>query len=89
MSDLIPQSKWKARRARFLSWWSRTQFKRAKATSAFVSTARLLLTLAISVVGGTLVAYGVWSIFEPAGFVVGGLLLWGIQWNYGNEEGRT
>lgn len=88
MSDLTPQSKWRRRKARLLAWWSRTQFQRAKATTSFVSMVRTLLTLAVSVVGGTLVAYGVWSIFEPAGYIVGGLLLWAIQWNYGTEEGR-
>lgn len=61
--------------------------RRQKATTTFVSLFRRLVTLAISVVGGTLVAYGVWSIFEPAGYMVAGLLLWAIQWNYGNEEG--
>lgn len=24
-------------------------------------------------------------IYAPAGFIVGGLLVWAIQWNYGDE----
>lgn len=87
-SDLTPQPKWKRRKATVLAWWSRTQFRRAKATVAFASVVRRAVTLAVSVAGAILVAYGVWSIFEPVGYMVAGLLLWGIQWNYGNEEGR-
>lgn len=88
MNDLTPQSKWKRRRAAALAWWSRTQFRRNKAVSAFVSVLRRLVTLAISVVGGTLISYGVWTIFEPAGFIVGGILLWAIQWNHEAEGDR-
>jgi hypothetical protein len=88
VSDLTPQSKWKRRKAELLGWWSRTQFRRAKVAATVASVVQRVVTLAISLVGAILVAYGVWSIFEPLGYVTGGLLLWGIQWNYGNEEGR-
>jgi hypothetical protein len=37
--------------------------------------------------GATLISYGAYLIYVPAGYLVGGLLLWGIQWNYGTEEG--
>ncbi len=37
--------------------------------------------------GATLISYGVHSVHAPAGYVVAGLLLWAIQWNYGKEEG--
>ena len=43
------------------------------------------LTLAISVVGAILVSYGAWQVYGPAGYLLGGALLWVIQWNYGNE----
>lgn len=37
--------------------------------------------------GAILVSFGVWSAYHPAGYIVAGLLLWAIQWNYGKEEG--
>jgi hypothetical protein len=37
--------------------------------------------------GVMLVSFGVYSIYAPAGYVVGGVLLWALQWNYGQEEG--
>lgn len=37
-------------------------------------------------VGATLISYGVWSVYAPAGYVVAGVLVWAIQWNYGEEE---
>lgn len=43
------------------------------------------MTLAISVLGATLVGYGVWMIYAPAGFIVGGIMLWVLQWNYGKD----
>lgn len=45
------------------------------------------MTLAISMVGVTLVSYGVWSVHHPSGYAVAGLLLWAVQWNYGDKEG--
>lgn len=35
-----------------------------------------------------LVAYGVWSVYQPAGYVTAGLLAWALQWNYGDEGGN-
>lgn len=35
-----------------------------------------------------LVAYGLWDVYAPAGYVTGGILLWAIQWNYGDKEGQ-
>lgn len=37
--------------------------------------------------GAILVAYGTWTVYAPAGWIVGGLLLWAVQWNYGDEGG--
>lgn len=48
---------------------------------------RRALTLAISLLGAMLVSYGVWQVYAPAGFVTGGILLWAVQWNYG-EGGK-
>lgn len=45
------------------------------------------MTLAISMLGAILVAYGVWAIYAPAGYITGGILLWAVQWNYGGSDG--
>lgn len=32
-----------------------------------------------------LVSFAVWQMYAPAGYGVGGLLVWALQWNYGKE----
>jgi hypothetical protein len=38
--------------------------------------------------GATLVSFGAYQIYAPAGYLTAGLLLWALQWNHGNEEGQ-
>ena len=71
--------------SRPVRWWRETRERRQNAFKSFKSAGRRALTLAISVLGATLVGYGVWMIYAPAGFIVGGALLWVLQWNYGKE----
>lgn len=84
---LDPLPKWRQRQAWMVAWWHRSRDKRQAAFKTFKSQGRKGLTLAISMVGAILVSYCAWLIYTPAGYGVGGLLLWAIQWNYGNEEG--
>ena len=85
--DLRPQPRWKQHRAALVAWWQRSRDRRQRAYTNLKTTGRRALTLAISLVGATLVSYGAWMIYAPAGMVIGGLLLWAIQWNYGSERG--
>jgi hypothetical protein len=85
--DLKPLPKWKQRVARARAYWKRTANRRQEVYSAFKPMVRKAVTLAISGTGATLISYGVWSVFQPAGYAVAGLLLWAIQWNYGSERG--
>lgn len=86
-TDLDPQPRWKQRRDALVAWWRRSRHSRAQARKNLGKAARKGLTLAISVVGATLVSYGAWTIYPAAGYIIGGALLWAIQWNYGEEEG--
>lgn len=36
-----------------------------------------------------MISYGIYEVYEPAGYVVGGLLTWALQYNYGPEEGES
>lgn len=85
---LDPQPRWRQRRAALVAWWRRSRNQRQQGLKNLKKTARRALTLAISVVGATLVGYGVWMIYAPAGFIVGGAALWILQWNYGDREGE-
>lgn len=85
--DLTPQPVWKQKRAALVAWWRRSRDRRRIATKNLTKAGRTGLTIAISLVGATLISYGVWSVHRPAGLIVAGLLLWVIQWNYGKEEG--
>lgn len=92
-ADLKPLPMWRqhwyARRARRRAKWIEGRERRQKAYSSFKAAGRRGLTLAISLLGATLVGYGVWSIYAPAGFIVGGGLLWILQWNYGGRNGGS
>ena len=68
--------------------WHRSKDRRSRACRSLGNAGRRGLTLAISMLGAMLVSYGVWSIYAPAGFMAAGVLLWAVQWNYGDKEGE-
>lgn len=82
---LDPQPRWRQTRDRMVAWWRRSRDSRRNACKNLKNAGRKGLTLAISVVGAILVSFGVWSVHHPAGYITAGLLLWAIQWNYGDE----
>lgn len=84
--SLTPLPVWKQRQRALTAAWRRSKDRRRKARQTLAKTGARALTLAISLLGATLVSYGVYSVYEPAGFIAAGLLLWGVQWNYGDEE---
>lgn len=86
--EFKPLPGWKQRRAALVAWWRRSKDRRRTAYQNLKNAGARLLTLAISVLGATLISHGVYSVYAPAGYIVGGLLLWGVQWNYGKEEGE-
>lgn len=83
--DLTPLPKWKQNRARVVAWWRRSRDRRRTTLRNLRKTGRKAVTLAISLAGATLISYGVWSLHHAAGYVVAGVLLWAVQWNYGDE----
>lgn len=85
--EFKPLPRWKQKRAALVAWWRRSRDQRRTALHTLENAGRRALTLAISVVGAMLVSYGVWSVHNPSGYVVAGVLLWAIQWNHGKEEG--
>lgn len=85
--DLRPLPWYRQRLAQTRAWWVRSRNRRQDAYRNLKTAGRKGLTLAISVVGATLVSFGVYSTYAPAGYVVGGVLLWMIQWNYGEQKG--
>lgn len=88
MSEILkPQPVWRQKRAYAVAWWKKNAIRRRSAYTTLKNVGLRALTLAISTLGAILVAFGVYETFEPAGYIVGGLLLWLIQWNYGDKEG--
>jgi len=85
--DLTPLPRWRQHRAALVAWWRRSKNQRQRALKDLRKAGRRGLTLAISVVGAILVAYGAWSVYAPAGWIIAGCLLWAVQWNYGDERG--
>lgn len=83
----IPLPVWKQRQRALVAWWRRSKDRRQTAYRTLRITGARAFTLAVSLLGATLVSYGVHSVYEPAGFIAAGLLLWAVQWNYGDEEG--
>jgi ABC-type spermidine/putrescine transport system permease subunit II len=68
-------------------WWRETRNQRQAALTTLKSTAAALLTLAVSVLGAILVSYGVYQVYVPAGYVVGGLMCWLLLWSHEKDKG--
>lgn len=71
-----------------VQWWRRTQDRRQRAYMTIKATSAKALTLAISVLGGILISYGVWTAYPPAGYVVGGIICWLLLWSHELDKGR-
>lgn len=74
---------------RRVQWWRRTRDRRRTAYQNLKNAGARLLTLAFYVLGATLVSYGVWMIYAPLGFIVGGLVVWLLLWSYEKDKGRS
>lgn len=70
-------------------WWRRTRKQRQGVYATLKIVGAKVVTLAISVSGATLVSFGVWQVFAPAGYVVGGVLIWVLQWSHEQDKGRN
>lgn len=81
-SDLVPLP-------RRVQWWRSTADRRRSAWVSLQSVARSLLTIAITVLGGTLISFGVYSVYRPAGFVVAGLICWLLLWSHEQDKRRN
>ena len=84
--DLTPLTPWQQRRARLWHWWRTSKDRRRRGYRTLGIVGQKLLTLAISVLGATLISYGVWLVYVPAGFVTGGFMAWLLLWS--NEKDR-
>lgn len=80
--DLKPLPVWK-------QWWRRGRKQRQQAYVTMKSTVRTGLTLAITVVGATLISYGVWTACPSAGYVTGGVLVWVMLWSHEQDKRRS
>lgn len=85
--EFTPLPKWRQRQRALVAWWRRSRDRRRNAYQSLRKAGRKGLTLAISMVGAILVSYAAWMFYPPVGYAVGGVLLWAIQWNYGDKEG--
>lgn len=81
-NDEKPLPTWKRR-------WRESASRRREALAAFKTLVGTLVTLAVSVLGATLVALGVYSIYAPAGLIVGGVLVWALQWSHEKDRSKT
>lgn len=77
--DLKPLPVWRQR-------WNASASRRRKALIAFKAMVGTLVSLAIAVLGATLIAYGVWAVYPPAGFTVAGVLVWVLQWSHEKDK---
>lgn len=74
---------------RRVQWWRRTKNQRRAALTTLKSTAAALLVLAVSAAGAMLISYGVYSVYAPAGYVVGGLMCWLLLWSHEKDRGGS
>lgn len=87
-TDLKPLPTWQRRSRELRAWWRRKRIARQIAYKSFKVQVAKLLTLAISVVGATLISYGVYDVYAPAGYVVGGIMCWLLLWSHEKDRGR-
>lgn len=83
-----PLPKWRSLLLLGRSKWRRGRYARSKAYANLKIAGAKLLTLAISVVGAMLISFGVWQIYAPAGYIVGGFLAFGLQWSHEKDKER-
>lgn len=74
---------------RRVQWWRRTKNQRRAALTTLKSIAAALLVLAVSAAGAMLISYGVYSVYAPAGYVVGGLMCWLLLWSHEKDRGGS
>lgn len=86
--DLTPLPVWRQHVARLAAAWRRSKDRRHRACGTLVSAGIMLLTLAISTAGATLISYGVYRIYEPAGYIAGGFMCWLLLWSHERDKGR-
>lgn len=79
-SDLKPLPAWKQA-------WRRGGNRRREARQAFKTVTASLLTLVVSVLGATLISYGVYQVYAPAGYIVGGIMCWLLLWSH-EQDGK-
>lgn len=84
-----PYPMWRQRLLKAQASWRRSRDRRRQVVKTFGRLGRRGLTLANSMLGGILVAYGVGVIYRPAGFIVAGSLVWILQWTHGDREGGS
>lgn len=73
---------------RRVQWWRETGDRRLAAYKSFKQGAAKVLTLAISVLGATLISAGVYQMYPPAGYIVGGILCWVLLWSHEQDKRR-
>lgn len=71
---------------RRVQWWRRTKNQRHAALTTLKSTAAALLVLAVSAAGAMLISYGVYQVYPPAGYVVGGAMCWLLLWSHEKDK---
>jgi hypothetical protein len=71
---------------RHVQWWRRTRNQRLKAYSTMGSLVGKLIVLAIQVLGGMLISYGVYQASHAAGFIVAGFICWLLLWSHEQDK---
>ena len=87
-NDLKPLSTYQQYLRHWKAVWHRTRYRRQTAYKTFKTGVAKLLTLAVSVLGATLIAYGVYQVYAPAGYVTGGIMCWLLLWSHEQDERR-
>lgn len=86
--DLIPLPVWRQKLARYRDQWRRSKDRRHRAWVTLQSAVTLALTLAFTLGGATLISFGVYRMYAPAGYITGGIMCWLLQWAAGETNRR-
>lgn len=85
-ADLTPLPAWKQRLLRLAARWKGSKPRRQQNAKTLGRIASKGLILAITVLGAILIAAGVQKIYDPAGYITGGLLCWLLLWSHEKDK---
>lgn len=79
LTDPLPahRRRWREMKA----WWVRSRNRREQGLKSLWNAGQKATAFAFQWLGGTLISFGVYQTYPPAGYIAGGLICWLLLWS--------